>query len=147
MEQLADNPSSVVLMNSLAHNHNKLGNYENCIKWVDQALAQIPNHVPATRYKISCLRTLDKNDLATHLKTERKQYARERHNELVAESKQQKKAGLARKRWWIYSSPFATGPGFPRHVNRNNISGCASVKYRITEHGKIKNLQISNEYP
>ncbi len=146
-KKLHDNPNQVSLMMGITSAHNKLGNYKQCIEWSDRALAQIPNHVPATRYKISCLKALNVNEHATQLKIEITNYISQRQNEYVAENKRRKRKGLKPKQWWIYASPFASGPAYPKHAHRNNISGCASVTYRINEHGKIANLQISNEYP
>lgn len=146
-EKLKDNPNQVSMMSALAYNHHKLGNYHECLKWSDQALRQIPNHVPVTLYKIKCHNALNQNELATQLEKQLKQYTSQRYNEYVAANKRRKRDGLGKIKWWVFSSPFATGPGYPKHVHRANISGCASVEYRINAYGKVYDIQISNEYP
>lgn len=147
MKKLQDNPNQVSLMMGIMSSHYKLDNYEQCIEWSDRAIKQIANHVPANKAKISCLEALNENEQATQLKTEVMKYIRQRQNEYLAENRMRKGKGLGPRHWWRHASPFVTMPAYPTHVHRNNISGCASVQYRINENGRVTDLQISNEYP
>ena len=147
MKKLQDNLNQVALMLGITSNSYKLGHYKQCIEWSDRVLEQIPNHVPATKYKTSCLKALNENEQALVLKAKITNYIKQRQHELVVENTKRKRKGLKRKQWWMYASPFTSGPGYPKYVHRNNISGCASVSYRIMENGRVTDLRITNEYP